>query len=216
MRQTLRVTPETRYATTTDGVRIAYQVFGEGRRTLVLCLGMISCVDYQWDVPDIRDALERMARFARVVVFDRRGAGSSDRFSGGDVPPLELGVEDVGAVLAETGDQEVCLWGHYDGALVAALYAATHPEQVRALVLHCPEPYARQSPDWPWAWNEEEWAANVGAIAEGWGTVDAHPGDASVGGAVADAYDSATRPHGPLFPTSGKPAGDGRPPAGGA
>ena len=172
MRQTLSVTPETRYATTTDGVRIAFQVFGEGGHTLVLCLGMISCVDYQWEVPEVRDALERMARFARVVVFDRRGAGSSDRFSGGDVPPLELGVEDVGAVLAETGDREVCLWGHYDGALVAALYAATHPERVRALVLHCPEPYARQSPDWPWGWNEEEWAANVGAIAAGWGTVE--------------------------------------------
>ena len=172
MRQTLRVTPETRYATTTDGVRIAYQVFGEGRRTLILCLGMISCVDYQWEVPEVRDALERMARFARVVAFDRRGAGSSDRFSGGDAPPLELGVEDVGAVLAETGDQEVCLWGHHDGALVAALYAATHPERVEALGLHCPDPYARQSPDWPWGWNEEEWAATVGAIAEGWGTVE--------------------------------------------
>ena len=59
MRQTQGVTPETRYATTTDGVRIAYQVFGEGRHTLVLCLGMISCVDYQWDVPEVREALER-------------------------------------------------------------------------------------------------------------------------------------------------------------
>jgi pimeloyl-ACP methyl ester carboxylesterase len=166
------MTPKTRYATTADGVRVAYQVFGEGAHDLVLCFGMISCVDYQWELPELRDALDRLARFSRVIVFDRRGAGSSDRFSGGDVAPLEVGVEDVVAVLDAVGSERTCVWGHDDGALVAALFAAIHPDRTDALVLHCPEPSGLRSPDWPWAPDDEQWAQNVEAISAVWGTAE--------------------------------------------
>ena len=94
----------------------------------------------------------------------------SDRFSGGDVPPLEIGVKDVVAVVQAIGADRVCLWGHYDGALVASLFAATYPDKVRALMLHCPSPYEKLAPDWPWGWDDDEWAANIEGVATSWGT----------------------------------------------
>jgi class 3 adenylate cyclase/alpha-beta hydrolase superfamily lysophospholipase len=159
----------TRFATTRDGVQIAYRVVGDGPVDLVLCFGMISAIDYHDAIDELRDFIDRLGSFARVIVFDRRGAGSSDRLAGGAVPPLEAGVEDVRAVLDAVGSEQAALFGHHDGALVAALFAAFHPARTRALVLHCPEPCGPAA-DWPWGWSAEEWETNISTIASSWGT----------------------------------------------
>ena len=126
------VLPETHYALSGD-VNIAYQVMGDGPVDLVLVPGLISHVEFLHELPGYTAALRRLSRFARVVTFDKRGQGLSDRISG--APSLEQRMDDVRAVMDSIGSARAILIGFSEGAAMSVLFAATYPERVPRLVL---------------------------------------------------------------------------------
>jgi class 3 adenylate cyclase len=123
----------TRYAKSGD-VHIAYQVFGEGPIDLVYTPGFVSHLEHQWDQPDLARWLLRLARFARVVMFDKRGTGLSDRV--GDLPSLDQRMDDLRAVMDAVGIERAALLGVSEGGPLTALFAATHPDRCHAMVLY--------------------------------------------------------------------------------
>jgi pimeloyl-ACP methyl ester carboxylesterase len=124
--------PETRYAKSGD-VHIAYQVTGTGPFDLVWVPGFISNVELQWDFPEAPRFISRLASFCRVIRFDKRGTGLSDRVVG--VLTLEQRMDDVRAVMDAVGAQQAALFGMSEGGPMSILFAATYPERTRALVL---------------------------------------------------------------------------------
>ncbi len=128
-----RMQPETRYAKSGD-VHVAYQVFGSGAVDLVFVPGFISNVEHYWLDPSHARWLKRLARFARVISFDKRGTGLSDRVS--TMPGMDQRMDDVRAVMDAAGSRSAALLGVSEGGSLAALFAATHPERCRALVLY--------------------------------------------------------------------------------
>ena len=125
--------PVTHYAKSGD-VHVAYQVFGSGPIDLVLAPGFVSQIENYWDQPDLARWLLRLASFARVVIFDKRGTGLSDPVSA--APSLDLRMDDVRAVMDAAGIERATLLGISEGGPLATLFAATHPERCRALVLY--------------------------------------------------------------------------------
>jgi len=125
--------PETRYAKSGD-VNIAYQVVGEGPFDLVVVPGWISNVDFAWEDPLYGDWVRRLAAFSRVIVFDKRGTGLSDRDVGDST--LEERMDDLRAVLAAAGSEQAAVMGFSEGGALSILFAATYPQRVRALVLY--------------------------------------------------------------------------------
>src|SRR5262245_32321416 len=139
--------PRTRY-TKSGNVSIAYQVVGEGPIDLVYSPGWISNVEYRWENPDYARFLRRLASFSRLILFDKRGTGLSDRDVG--LSTLEQRVDDIRAVMDAVGSEKAALFGTSEGGLMSAMFAAIHPERSIALVLL--GSYARESwaPDYPW------------------------------------------------------------------
>lgn len=125
--------PDTQFARAGD-VSIAYQVTGDGPPALVIAPGMVSHVEYFHELPGYTRFMQRLARFARVAVFDKRGQGLSDRITG--VPSLEERMDDLWAVMQATGLSKAALLGSSEGASMCALFAATWPERVSHLVLY--------------------------------------------------------------------------------
>ncbi|MBR1144271.1 adenylate/guanylate cyclase domain-containing protein [Bradyrhizobium sp. AUGA SZCCT0431] len=125
--------PKTQYAKSGD-VRIAYQVVGEGPFDLVFVPGFISNLDVAWEEPYRARVWTRLAAFARLIMFDKRGTGLSDRTVG--VPTLEERMDDVRAVMDAAGSQQAALFGISEGSAMSVLFAATYPERTRALVLY--------------------------------------------------------------------------------
>ena len=145
--------PPVRYAQC-DGLNIAYQVSGGGPTDLVLIAGFVSHLTLDWTEPRHAHFLHRLGSFSRLLRFDKRGTGMSDR--PGDLPDLEARMGDVGAVMAAAGSERAVLFGYSEGGPMAVLYAATYPERVCGLVLY--GSYARRlrGPDYPWAATPEE------------------------------------------------------------
>ncbi|HEY7651091.1 MAG TPA: adenylate/guanylate cyclase domain-containing protein [Methylomirabilota bacterium] len=159
--------PETRYARSGD-VNIAYQAFGEGPRDLVIVPGWVSNVEVFWEDPSMARFLERLASFARVILFDKRGTGLSDRVA--DIPNLETRMDDVRAVMDAVRSPRAALLGYSEGGAMCTLFAATYPERTAALVLV--NSYARRiwAPDYPWGTPRQEWEAFVDEAMRHWGT----------------------------------------------
>jgi class 3 adenylate cyclase len=127
-------TTETRYAKTADGAHIAYQVSGEGPLSVVVVPGFVSHVELVWDVPlFVGPFLRWLGRFARVIHFDKRGTGLSDRAIG--APTLEQRMDDVRAVMDASDCERAALIGISEGGPMSILYAATYPDRAAALVL---------------------------------------------------------------------------------
>jgi class 3 adenylate cyclase len=124
--------PETRYALSGD-VNIAYQTMGEGPVDIVVVPGIVSHIEFLHELPGYTSFLRRLATFARVTTFDKRGQGLSDRVS--DVPSLEHRVDDFRAIMESTGSQRAVLLGFSEGSPMSAFFAAAHPERVSRLVL---------------------------------------------------------------------------------
>jgi pimeloyl-ACP methyl ester carboxylesterase/class 3 adenylate cyclase len=158
--------PETRYARS-DGVHIAYQVFGRGPRDLVYVPGWASHIEYAWEEPRAARYLERLGSFARVIWFDKRGTGLSDRVSG--LPILEVRMDDLRAVMKATGVKRATIMGVSEGGSMSALFAATYPEQVRGLILFGAFAKRLKAPDYPWAPTRSEREKWIGQLEEGWG-----------------------------------------------
>src|SRR5438445_9407241 len=141
--------PQTRYAKSGD-VNIAYQVVGDGPLDLVLVPGFVSHVEYDWEEPNHAHFLGRLASFSRLIRFDKRGTGLSDRPGG--LPDLETRMGDVRTVMQAAGSERAVLFGYSEGGPMCVLFAGTYPELTSALVLY--GSYAkRQDPDdeYPWA-----------------------------------------------------------------
>jgi len=124
--------PTTRYAHSGE-VSIAYQVIGDGPVDLILVPGIVSHVEFQHEFPGYTDYLRRLAAFARVIVFDKRGQGLSDRVPG--VPSLEQRMDDVAAIMEAVGSKRAALLGFSEGAPMCVLFAATYPERTSHLIL---------------------------------------------------------------------------------
>ena len=154
--------PVTRYAKSGD-IHVAYQVFGEGPLNLVIAPFFVSNVEVFWEYPDAARWLLRLASFARVTMFDKRGTGMSDRVT--DLPGLEQRIDDVRAVMDAVGMEQAALLGMSEGGPLAALFAATFPERCSALVLY--GSFARFA---SWIPTEEALAGFLGYIDKAWGS----------------------------------------------
>jgi class 3 adenylate cyclase len=159
--------PTTRYAQSPDGTNIAFQVHGEGALDLVFVPGFVSHVELIWEEPAIAGFLRRLASFARLIVFDKRGQGLSDRL--GRPPTLEESMDDVGAVMAAAHSERAAVFGISEGGPMSALFAATYPERVSSLVLY--GTYARmvKAPDFPQGVRGERFDAWTEMVHEQWG-----------------------------------------------
>ena len=125
--------PETRYARSGE-VNVAYQVVGDGPFDLVLVPGFISNVEYGWEEPGLASFYRRLASFSRLILFDKRGTGLSDRVTG--IPTLETRMDDVRAILDAVRSKRAALIGYSEGASMSALFAATYPERTAALIMY--------------------------------------------------------------------------------
>ena len=142
--------PETRYARSGD-VNIAYQVVGEATLDLVFVMGWVSHLEYFWEEPTFAQFLMRLASFSRLILFDKRGTGLSDRVPVTELPTLEQRMDDVRAVMDAVGSERAALCGVSEGGPMCSLFAATYPEKTSALVMI--GTYAKRiwAKDYPWA-----------------------------------------------------------------
>jgi pimeloyl-ACP methyl ester carboxylesterase len=150
---TEQVPVQTRYARSGD-VSLAYQVTGEGPFDIVFVPGALSHIEMAWEVPPFRELFERLASFARLIIFDKRGTGMSDRVEG--APPLETRMDDVRAVMDAAGSERAAIVGASDGVPMSILFAATYPERTGALVLYGGFARWLWAPDFPWGTPEAE------------------------------------------------------------
>jgi class 3 adenylate cyclase len=158
--------PRTQYAKNGD-IHIAYQIRGEGPFDLVLCGGAVTHLDVLAEDPTYRRFLERLASFSRLITFDKRGMGLSDRVR---VGTLEERMEDVRAVMDAVGSSKAALIGVSEGGPMSMLFAATYPERTRALVLCGAEVCERTSDDWPWGdGTADEFEQSMRLLPERWG-----------------------------------------------
>jgi pimeloyl-ACP methyl ester carboxylesterase len=125
--------PETRYARAGE-VSVAYQAFGSGRLDVVLLSTFWNQIEHHWELPSFARGLERLGSFARVVMLDKRGSGLSDRVVG--TPSAEERMDDIRAVMEAVGSQRAALFGASEGGTLSALFAATYPERVEALIIY--------------------------------------------------------------------------------
>ena len=161
--------PTTRYAKSGD-VHIAYQVVGEGPIDLVLIHGFISHLEYQWEDPALARFLNRLASFSRLIVFDKRGTGLSDRVAESALPTLEQRMDDIRAVMDAVGSHRAVIFGISEGGPLSTLFAATYPARTAALIMY--GGYAKwiRSDDYPWAPTREDHEAAFKAFEKYWGT----------------------------------------------
>jgi pimeloyl-ACP methyl ester carboxylesterase len=144
---------EPRYAVNGD-VHIAYQIVGSGSVDLVYTPGIWSNLDVMWEWPSWARYLDRLASFSRLILFDMRGVGLSDR--GSEPPVLELQMDDVRAVMDAASSESAVIFGGARGAAMTMLFAASYPERTRALILYAPIARSVQADDWPYGRTAEE------------------------------------------------------------
>jgi class 3 adenylate cyclase/pimeloyl-ACP methyl ester carboxylesterase len=192
--------PKTRYARS-GGLSIAYQVFGEGPRNIVFVPGFISHCDLSWETPLLRGIAERLGSFARVITFDKRGTGLSDRTLG--FGTAENRMDDIRVVMDTAGFERAAIIGVSEGGPLAVLFAATYPERATALVLW--DTWARilAAPDYPIGADPPIADAMIGAICDEWGSgrglrvvVQHLPDDAKTNAMLARYERSAVTPTG--------------------
>lgn len=158
--------PVTKYAKSGE-LHIAYQVVGRGAIDLLWAPGYISHVEYAWEYPPYANFIDRLATFSRVIRFDKRGTGLSDRAVA--VPTLDDRMDDVRAVLDAVGCERAALFGENDGGPMCMLFAATYPERTHSLALYATFARHVAAPDYPWPLPREEREQNVRRIVEKWG-----------------------------------------------
>jgi class 3 adenylate cyclase len=158
--------PEIEYTRSGD-VAIAYQTFGDGPHNVVF-VPMFSNLVFPWSNAIWRGMYERFASFSRLIMFDKRGTGLSDRPR--DLGPLETRMDDIRAVLDAVGAERTTLVGLGEGGQTCALFAATYPERTEALVFVATPARVVRADDYPYGASEDEWRAELREIRERWGT----------------------------------------------
>jgi pimeloyl-ACP methyl ester carboxylesterase len=159
-------TPRIHYAKSGD-ISIAYQSVGEGALTIVFAGGWISHVEVLWEDPSFGRFIGNLSSFARVLLFDKRGTGASDRDVG--YPTLDDRMDDIRAVMDDVGVERAAVFGCSEGGNMACMFAAAHPERVSHLVLFGVFAKREWSPDYPWAPTREERQAWIEMIEREWG-----------------------------------------------
>jgi DNA-binding winged helix-turn-helix (wHTH) protein/pimeloyl-ACP methyl ester carboxylesterase/class 3 adenylate cyclase len=163
----LRV-PATKYAQSGD-LNIAYQTLGHGPLDLVFVMGWVSHLEYFWREPRFARFLRRLASFSRLILFDKRGTGLSDRVPVDELPTLEQRMDDLRAVLAAVGSERAALCGVSEGEPMSALFAATYPAQTLALVMIGTYAKRIRDADYPWAPTAAERELFFEHLREHWG-----------------------------------------------
>jgi class 3 adenylate cyclase/alpha-beta hydrolase superfamily lysophospholipase len=158
--------PDIQYVRSGD-VAVAYQVLGEGPVDVVWFRGMAGDLLSTWDEPLILRHARDLATFSRLLMFDKRGTGLSDRVR--EAPTLETRMDDVRAVMDVAGSERAVLWTAHEGSRTALLFAATYPERTAGLVLLEPSVRGTGSAEYPWAPDEEDWRRRLSSVREGWG-----------------------------------------------
>lgn len=156
------------YYTKSGRINIAYQVFGSGPVDLVYIPGWVSNIDLMWACPELVAFLEELGSMARVILFDKRGTGLSDRVV--ELSTLEERMDDIRAVMDSVGSEKAILFGHSEGGSVSALFAATYPHRTIALItfgIFARRTYASY---YPWAPSDEERQAVYDMIEHKWGS----------------------------------------------
>jgi class 3 adenylate cyclase len=161
------VVPETLYAKTSDDVWIAYHAVGDGPIDLIVVNAWVSHLEVYWEQPRFAQMLSQFAANARVINFDKRGTGLSDRIS--RAPDLEARMDDIRAVLDAAGSQRAVLFGWGDGAALASLFAATYPDRAAGLILCGGNARMAWAPDYPWGLSEDDWKREHTRMPEIWG-----------------------------------------------
>ena len=167
---------DTRYAKSGD-LSIAYQVHGDGPFDLVFVPGAISNVELLRDDPMRRPFYERLASFCRLIVFDKRGTGASDRVAG--IASLEERMDDVRAVMDAAGSERAALFGVSEGGPMSILFAATYPERTAALAVFGSMPRFVWAPDFPLGEPLNEFLRDAEEWAREWGTTRASRGSSA-------------------------------------
>lgn len=160
--------PRVHYARS-GNVNIAYQVIGSGPIDLVFVMGWVSHLEYFWNEPSFARLLTRLGSMARLIVFDKRGTGLSDRVSDSELPSLDVRLDDVRAVMDAAGSRRAVLMGVSEGGPLCSLFAATYPEKTEALIMI--GSYARRlwDRDYPWGPTPEQRDRFLQTIIEEWG-----------------------------------------------
>lgn len=159
--------PQTRYVRS-DDVQIAYQVVGNGPADVLLIPGFVSNVEAVWQNPAAAAFLRRLASFARLIMFDKRGTGMSDR--GSQIFTLEQRMHDVLSVLDAVGSQRATLFGVSEGGPMSMLFSATYPERTTALILYGTYAKRAWAPDYPLGWKPDRWNQVLYNFENNWGT----------------------------------------------
>jgi class 3 adenylate cyclase len=160
--------PRTKYAKSGD-VHIAYQVLGNGDRDLILVPGFISHVEHFWEDPGVARFLRRMASYSRLIFFDKRGTGLSDRVPDSELPSLEQRMDDVRAVMDDVGSDRAALFAPSDAGGMATLFAATYPERTTALILYGCFAASAKDPEYPWGQTPAELDQGLERWKRSWG-----------------------------------------------
>ncbi len=163
------VKPNTLY-TKSGRINIAYQVFGSGKMDLVYIPGWVSNIDLMWNCPELVSFLEALGKVTRVILFDKRGTGLSDRIV--ELSTLEERMDDIRAVMDAVDSEKAILFGHSEGGSASALFAATYPSRTIALITFGVFAKRRYSPDYPWAPTDEERQKVYDMIENCWGGGD--------------------------------------------
>jgi class 3 adenylate cyclase/pimeloyl-ACP methyl ester carboxylesterase len=162
--------PDTHYARSGD-LSIAYQVVGEGPPDLVYIPSGFHHVELSWEVDRTAQFFQRLASISRLLRFDKRGTGMSDRIAEGAT--LEVRMDDIRAVMDGAGSERAALFGTGDGGLLCSLFAATYPERTSALVLFNATPRHARSPDMPWLRTRAELEQLYEGLYRQWGDLPA-------------------------------------------
>ena len=162
--------PKTEYARSGD-VHIAYQVVGQGQLDLVYVPGWVSHVEQAWEEPALARFLRRLSSFSRLIVFDKRGTGLSDRVPEDELPTLEERMDDLRAVMDAAGSQRAAVFGVSEGGNLSALFAATYPERTTSLVMFGTFAKRIWSPDYPWAPTPEQRQQEYELVEREWGNL---------------------------------------------
>lgn len=149
-------------------VNIAYQVFGTGPVDLVYIPGWVSNIDWMWACPELVHFFEELGKIARIILFDKRGTGLSDRME--SYATLEERMEDIKAVMDAANSKRAILFGHSEGGSASALFSATYPNRVLALMAFGIFAKRRYSEDYPWAPTDQERQGVYDMIEHSWGS----------------------------------------------
>jgi pimeloyl-ACP methyl ester carboxylesterase len=150
-----------------DGIKIAYRTYGDGPHDIIFVPMWASNIDHLDEYPPMAKAFESISSFARLIVYDRRGSGLSDRLCG--VATLEEGMDDLAAVLDDAGAEHPSVMGLNEAGSLCCLFAATHPDKVKSLILYGTYATTTWQEDYPWGQNQDEREIQIQAIQEFWG-----------------------------------------------